>query len=79
MFIGFADRLQDIKPQNILVETTEINEMFNHAPPEVFAPESIGKPPNDFYLESVQVSSGEEDLTTAEDLNVRLADFGTCE
>ena len=53
--------------------------MYNHAPSEVFAPDSIPEPPNDFYVESVQVSSSEKDLITSTGLNVRLADFGTCE
>jgi hypothetical protein len=53
--------------------------MFNHAPSAVFAPDLIPQPPNDFYVQSVQMSSGEEELETSTDLNVRLADFGTCE
>ena len=53
--------------------------MFNYAPLEVFAPDSIPKLLNDFYVEPVQVSSGEEDLTTSIHVNVRLAYFGTCE
>ncbi|SPQ22208.1 1c17f1d4-95d7-478a-8e76-adfc9a26f8ae [Thermothielavioides terrestris] len=68
----------DIKPQNILVETTAINTMFEQAPSEAFRSE---RPPlealNDFYMESRQVSSAEEDLTQPTDLSVRLADFGT--
>lgn len=67
----------DIKPQNILLETAEINEMFNNAPSEAFAPDSIQEPPDDFYVESVQLTSGEEDIATSTSLNVRLADFGT--
>ncbi|KAL9063125.1 MAG: hypothetical protein Q9157_008402 [Trypethelium eluteriae] len=68
----------DIKPQNILTETTEINDMFKHAPSEVFAPDSVPDPPNDFYLRSEQISSGEEDLTAETTaLSVRLTDFGT--
>ncbi|KAF1920903.1 serine kinase [Ampelomyces quisqualis] len=67
----------DIKPQNILVETAEINEMFNNAPSGVFAPDSIQESPDDFYVESVQLTSGEEDITTSTSLNVRIADFGT--
>lgn len=53
--------------------------MFNYAPSEVFAPDMIPKPPNDFYMESVQFSSNEEDLTISTGVNVRIADFGTCE
>ncbi|KAI1735516.1 kinase-like protein [Xylaria scruposa] len=68
----------DIKPQNILLETTEINEMFAHAPSEVFMPQSPPlPPPHDYYMQSEQVSSGEEDLTKPDDISVRLADFGT--
>jgi serine/threonine-protein kinase SRPK3 len=70
--------LLDIKPQNILLETAEINEMFNNTPSEVFAPDSIREPPDDFYVESVQLTSGEEDIAASTSLNVRLADFGTC-
>ncbi|KAI1361335.1 serine protein kinase Sky1 [Xylaria arbuscula] len=68
----------DIKPQNILLETTEINEMFAHAPSELFMPQSPPlPPPHDYYMQSEQVSSGEEDLTMPHDVSVRLADFGT--
>jgi serine/threonine-protein kinase SRPK3 len=70
--------LLDIKPQNILLETADINEMFNLAPSGVFAPDSIPEPPDDFYVKSVQLTSGEEDIMTSTSLNVRLADFGTC-
>ncbi|KAM4067240.1 kinase [Hirsutella rhossiliensis] len=70
--------LADIKPQNILIETSAINEMFQHAPSEVFQPrDSPLDPSNDFYTESVQVSSAEEDVACPADLSVRLADFGT--
>ena len=68
----------DIKPSNILVETLAINEMFQKAPSEAFHSDIPPlAPPNDFYMESVQVSSAEEDLTRTSDLSVRLADFGT--
>lgn len=54
--------------------------MFEQAPSEAFRP---GRPAldaqNDFYMESEQVSSAEEDFTQPTDLSVRLADFGTCE
>lgn len=70
----------DIKPQNILIESPAINEMFEQAPSEVFRPRvSPMAPPNDFYMESAQVSSAEEDITHPTDFAVRLADFGTCE
>ncbi|KND88077.1 Serine/threonine-protein kinase SRPK [Tolypocladium ophioglossoides CBS 100239] len=68
----------DIKPQNILVETSAINKMFQQAPSEAFQPDdSPLDPPNDFYVESIQVSSAEEDVAWSTDLSVRLADFGT--
>ncbi|KAM7186317.1 Serine/threonine-protein kinase [Naviculisporaceae sp. PSN 640] len=68
----------DIKPQNILLETPEIDRMFECAPSESFTPHfSPLAPPNDFYRPSEQVSSGKEDLATATDISIRLADFGT--
>ena len=68
----------DIKPSNILIETPAINEMFQKAPPEAFQSDASPlDPPNDFYMESVQVTSAEEDVTCPADLSVRLADFGT--
>lgn len=54
--------------------------MFECAPSEVFAPQLPPlAPPNDFYRPSEQLSSGKEDLATATDISVRLADFGTGE
>ncbi|KAK3314436.1 kinase-like domain-containing protein [Apodospora peruviana] len=68
----------DIKPQNILLETPAINKMFECAPSEVFTPQLPPlAPPNDFYHPSEQLSSGEQDLATATDISIRLADFGT--
>ncbi|KXN86740.1 Serine/threonine-protein kinase SRPK [Leucoagaricus sp. SymC.cos] len=68
----------DIKPQNILIETPAINEMFEKAPSEAFQLQySALDPPNDFYSQSEQLSSAEEDLARASDVSVRLADFGT--
>ena len=70
----------DIKPQNILVETSAINKMFQQVPSEAFrSRDPMPDPLNDFYSESVQVSSAEEDITHATDLSVRLGDFGTGE
>jgi len=67
----------DIKPQNILLETPSIDEMFECAPSEVFTPELPPlAPPNDFYRQSEQLSSGKQDLATATDISIRLADFG---
>lgn len=68
----------DIKPSNILIETLAINEMFEKAPSYIFESDAAPlDPPNDFYMESIQVSSAEEDLTQPADLSVRLVDFGT--
>lgn len=70
--------LTDIKPQNILIETPAINEMFQQAPSRVFRPRASPPDPiNDFYMESFEVSSAEEDVACAVDLSVKLADFGT--
>ncbi|OTA78343.1 hypothetical protein M434DRAFT_87359 [Hypoxylon sp. CO27-5] len=67
----------DIKPQNILIETQEINEMFDHAPSEVFLQQSPPvNPPDNFYMQSEPVTSGEEDLSKTTDISVKLADFG---
>ncbi len=68
----------DIKPQNILLDTPAIRQMFEKAPPQAFAPRLPPlSPPNDFYRQSEQLSSGEEDLVHATDITVKLADFGT--
>jgi serine/threonine-protein kinase SRPK3 len=68
----------DIKPQNILLDTPAINEMFKKAPSQVFTPQIPPlDPPNDFYRQSEQLSSGEEDLADATDILIMLADFGT--
>ncbi|KAK7416993.1 hypothetical protein QQZ08_011791 [Neonectria magnoliae] len=70
----------DIKPQNILVETPVINEMFEQAPSEAFQRDGSSlDPPNDFYIECTQVSSAEEDIACSTELSVRLAAFGTGE
>ncbi|KAI1413533.1 kinase-like protein [Hypoxylon sp. FL1857] len=67
----------DIKPQNILIETSEIDEMFERAPSEVFLQQSPPvNPPGNFYMQSEPVTSGEEDLSKAADVSVKLADFG---
>ena len=52
--------------------------MFLQAPSDAFHPDiSPLDPPNDFYMESTQVSSGKEDVSRPTDLSVKLADFGT--
>lgn len=69
--------MTDIKPQNILVETPAIDDMFQNAPEEVFAQNAPPlDPPNDFYMESEPVTSADEDLADPENISVRLADFG---
>jgi hypothetical protein len=70
----------DIKPQNILIETTVTNDMFENAPSDVFLPEKapIGRS-NDFYLASSQFTCHEEDIATSPYISVRLTDFGTCQ
>ncbi|KIH93550.1 protein kinase domain-containing protein [Sporothrix brasiliensis 5110] len=71
----------DIKPTNILVETAETNDMFQHAPPDVFQQQSAPLPsPHDYYMASEPVVSAHEDLTAAaavSGMSFRLADFGT--
>lgn len=67
----------DIKPQNILLDTPAIKEMFEKAPSQVFMPQLAPlQPPSDFYRQSEQLSSGEEDLAQTTDLSIKLADFG---
>lgn len=52
--------------------------MFQKAPSEAFRSDTPSlAPPNDFYMESVQVSSAQEDIARTTDISVRLADFGT--
>jgi hypothetical protein len=59
------------------VETTKINEMFKNAPSTAFSESAAPLiAPNDFNMESEQVSSASEDLSAPEGFSVRLADFG---
>lgn len=52
--------------------------MFEQVPSEAFRPTRPPlEAPNDFYMESAQVSAVEEGLTQPTDLSVRLADVGT--
>ncbi|CAK7221095.1 hypothetical protein SBRCBS47491_004411 [Sporothrix bragantina] len=68
----------DIKPSNILVETQELNDIFQNARPEVFEQETLTMPPpHDYYVASAPVVSAFEDLETSQDMSFRLADFGT--
>jgi serine/threonine-protein kinase SRPK3 len=54
--------------------------MFENAPSEVFLPQDpLPDPPNDFYIQSSQISSADEDLSRVTEISVRLADFGTGE
>lgn len=51
--------------------------MFDHAPSEVFLQQSLpANPPENFYMDSEPVTSGEEDLSKAMDISIKLADFG---
>jgi hypothetical protein len=72
-----ADAKADIKPQNILIETSEINRMFEDSPSESFAPRFPPEASKDFYQTSAQLYSDEEDLETTTDVSVRLTDFDT--
>lgn len=75
---SFLTVVADIKPQNILLDTPAISEMLEKAPSNVFTPQLPPlDPPNDFYRQSEQLSSGEEDLANATDTSIKLADFGT--
>ncbi|KAG6032239.1 hypothetical protein E4U41_007279 [Claviceps citrina] len=68
----------DIKPQNILIQTPAIGEIFQTAPSEAFRPKRPPLPPPlDFYIESVQVSSAKEDLAQSTDVSIVLTDLGT--
>lgn len=67
----------DIKPKNILIETPEINDMLENAPPEILTQYSSPlDPPKDFYMESEPIISGNEDLQTTTSVSVKLVDFG---
>lgn len=79
-FLDILTILSDIKPRNVLIETPAIREMFQKAPSEAFQVGSRTRPPpEDFYTETIQVSSGEEDLAQSTDISVALSDFGTGE
>lgn len=67
----------DIKPQNILIETSAIRDMFENAPSEAFQPDGGAR--DGPVIESVQVSSAEEDLAQSTNISIKLADFGTGE
>jgi serine/threonine-protein kinase SRPK3 len=73
----------DIKPQNILLETTQINEVFEHASPAIFAPlPSATDPRHDFYMKSGRIISTNEDPASVPPppgFSARIADFGTGE
>ncbi|KAG6361853.1 hypothetical protein INS49_010082 [Diaporthe citri] len=67
----------DIKPQNILVETPEIDDMFENAPSDVLLQDCRPLNPSlDYYMESEPVMSAHEDLASTNELSVRLGDFG---
>ncbi|KAH7035600.1 kinase-like domain-containing protein [Microdochium trichocladiopsis] len=68
----------DIKPQNLLIETPKIASLFSSLSSDNFVPQRRPlDPPHDFYMESMQVSSAQEDLAQVPSVAVRLADFGT--
>ncbi|KXJ89417.1 kinase-like domain-containing protein [Microdochium bolleyi] len=68
----------DIKPKNLLIITPKIASMFSSLPPDTFRPKRAPlPPPDDYYMESSQMSSAEEDLAHVSSVSVRLADFGT--
>lgn len=53
--------------------------MFQSAPSEVFEPKPIvSEGSQDFYFETQQILSIEEDVTTETKISVKLADFGAC-
>lgn len=65
-------RFLDIRPSNILLETSALNEIFSKAPPDVFEPDTSPLVPrSDFYIESTEVSCVEEDLAGSINLQVR--------
>ncbi|KAK3940663.1 kinase-like domain-containing protein, partial [Diplogelasinospora grovesii] len=67
-----------LAPQNILVETPAINEVFEQtSPSELRMDDSSLEPPYDFYMDSALISAAGEDLASTTSLSVRLADFGT--
>jgi serine/threonine-protein kinase SRPK3 len=71
----------DIKPQNILLETAKINDMFDNAPSTVLQHSSpIYDAPDDHYMESeelVAANEGFDSTPPPPSLSVRLTDFGT--
>lgn len=54
-------QVTDIKPQNILIETPDINGMFEKVLSEAFQPYRAPLE-NDFYMVPAQVSSAEDDI-----------------
>ncbi|KAJ3493433.1 hypothetical protein NLG97_g4736 [Lecanicillium saksenae] len=59
----------------IHTDTSSIRDMFQNAPSEVFRPDSDACP--DAVIQSIQVSSAEEDLAETTEISVKIADFGT--
>jgi serine/threonine protein kinase len=71
---------KDIKPQNILLESTKLNDMFEHAPSKVFRHASPVLEPDDYYTESEEVVLAKEDFggtPPPRRFSMRLTDFGT--
>ena len=70
---------EDIKPQNILIETDKTNDVFQNAPVEAFEPEFAPMDsPNDFYMPSMRIVPAGEEFENPSGFSIRLADFGTC-
>ncbi|KPI35537.1 Serine/threonine-protein kinase SRPK [Cyphellophora attinorum] len=71
----------DIKPSNILLETTQTDKFFERAPSTVFEPSpSARDPQHDFYMKSEQTIPANEVLESVPSppgFSVRIADFGT--
>lgn len=69
----------DIKPDNILIETSGIYEIFEKAWPkdiDILEPEKQASKES-WYRPSISVFPDDYDLTCPEDLSIKLADFGT--
>jgi serine/threonine-protein kinase SRPK3 len=71
----------DKQPQNILLETAKINDMFDNAPSTVFRHSApIYDAPEDYYMESEDIVAANEGFDSTHpppSLSVRLTDFGT--
>lgn len=69
--------LADIKLQNILIDTPEMDKIFDRTPTELFLRESHPvNPPDNFYMQSTSFVP-EEILKNSADISIKLADFGS--